>query len=126
MAALASMMANGGVFQGSRILSSATMESFHADPKEQDMIFNVNYFTKGGVGFVQPPTVVERIPDKLVPKGVDGCYGWYGLGGSVLLWHPELKIGFGFAATFLHMFDMYNVRGKNLLAEAIRCAKRKQ
>jgi len=126
MAALASMMANDGIFQGSRILSKSTMDSFHADPTEKDMIFNVNYFTKGGVGLVQPPTVVKPIPNKLLPKGDDGCYGWYGLGGSVFQWHPELKIGFGFAATFLHLLDLYNVRGKNLLAEAIKCAKKKQ
>ena len=29
-------------------------------------------------------------------KNREGYYGWFGYGGSIMQWHPELKIGFAF------------------------------
>ena len=54
-----------------------------------------------------------------------GSYGWYGFGGSVIQWHPETKIAFGFVPTFMYGLDSENLRGRRVLAEAIRCAKLK-
>ncbi len=34
-----------------------------------------------------------------------GYVGWYGYGGSVLQWHPGLKIGFGFATDLAAWWD---------------------
>ena len=118
-------MANGGELKGTRLLSESTMESFHAEPIERDMSFDVNYFVKGGVSFDQPLTVPKPHPPKMIPNDIAGCYGWIGYGGSVIQWHRELKIGFGFVPTFLYYADLNNVRGKNLLSEVIRCAKLK-
>ena len=87
------------------------------------MGFGVNFFAKGGVCADLPLTVDAPRPPKMVVEGVHGCFGWMGYGGSVIQWHPETKIGFGFVPTFLYWIDVNNCRGKKLLAEAIRCAK---
>merc|ERR1712018_950676 len=44
-----------------------------------------------------------------------GFIGWFGMGGSIFQWHPELKIGFAFVPTSLHWFDFDNVRGAKFL-----------
>ena len=123
MAILAAVMANGGVFQGSRILSSATVDTLQSEPTERHMGFSVNYFSKGGVCVDLPLTVNVPRHRKMVVEGLQGCYGWMGYGGSLIQWHPETKLGFSFVPTFLYFIDVNNCRGKELLAEAIRCAR---
>eukprot|EP00935_MAST-01C_sp_MAST-1C-sp1_P000563 g563.t1 len=51
-----------------------------------------------------------------------GYVGWMGLGGSVLQWHPEMEIGFGYTANLLELTPA-NERGRVLQAEALRCAR---
>jgi hypothetical protein len=41
-------------------------------------------------------------------EGREGFYGWCGLGGAVLEYHPEEKIGFGYATTNLYFPDVSN------------------
>ena len=38
----------------------------------------------------------------------EGFYGWYGFGGSVFQWQPELEIGFAFVPTLLFWSDIAN------------------
>jgi hypothetical protein len=40
----------------------------------------------------------------------DGWYGWIGIGGSTMQWHPELNIGFGYATSNLYCVDFFNHR----------------
>ena len=85
------------------------------------MVFNVNYFVKGGVAVGKLPT--DASPEqKLFVEGVEGCHGWFGYGGSIIQWHPEMKISFAFVPTFLYWIDLKNERGMNLLREVHRCA----
>ena len=44
-------------------------------------------------------------------KNREGFYGWVGVGGSIMQWHPELQIGFAFTPTFLELTDLVSVRG---------------
>ena len=44
----------------------------------------------------------------------EGWYGWFGLGGSLMQWHPDLKIGFGFCPSFMNAEDVLNQRGAKL------------
>ena len=44
-------------------------------------------------------------------KNREGYYGWFGYGGSIVQWHPELKIGFAFIPTLLSTIEMTNERG---------------
>ena len=34
-------------------------------------------------------------------KNREGYFGWFGYGGSIMQWHPELKIGFAFVNSIL-------------------------
>ena len=60
-----------------------------------------------------PKLEIDGLTDQFesnVIKNRDGWYGWKGLGGSVLQWNPELKIGFGYATTDLFPLDIINER----------------
>ena len=54
----------------------------------------------------------------------DGYYGWYGFGGSVFMWNPNLRIGFGYVPTMMAWHDPYNLRGAKLQNEVAKCAKK--
>ena len=125
MAILASTMANGGVFNGTRLLSESTWRSFHSDAVEGDMVIGVNYFVKGGVAVEKLPTDAS-LEQRLSVEGVEGCHGWFGYGGSVIQWNPEMKIGFAFVPTFLYWIDWSSERGKRLLREVLRCCAGKR
>lgn len=53
----------------------------------------------------------------------DGWYGWQGVGGSIMQWHPELQIGFGYVPTNLLYLDFANVKGallQKMVADIVR------
>ena len=53
-----------------------------------------------------------------------GYYGWFGYGGSVFQWHPELKIGFAYLPSLLQPLDMTNLRGARLQEVAVDCVRK--
>ena len=71
-------------------------------------------FTKGGL------CQFENLPDasdgekEHLNKNREGFYGWFGHGGSIFQWHPELEIGFAFVPTVLNTVEMTNERGAEL------------
>ncbi len=54
----------------------------------------------------------------------DGYYGWFGMGGSIFQWHPELEIGFGFTLNNIYWFDGLNCKGAYLQKEVVDCARK--
>ena len=79
-------------------------------------------FTQGGINKfsdVDNPTSIEK-PMLGYRKGY---YGWFGFGGSVMQWHPELKIGIGYTPTLLQWYDIQNKKGAELQKLAVECAK---
>ena len=56
-------------------------------------------------------------------KNRDGYYGWFGFGGSVFQWHPEMRIGFAFVPTCLQTLDLTNARGAALQQVVKECCK---
>ena len=38
-------------------------------------------------------------------------------------WHPELEIGFGYAPTLLHFFDLNNVKTMRLQRAVVKCVR---
>jgi hypothetical protein len=44
-------------------------------------------------------------------KGREGYFGWFGYGGSVMNFNPELEIGFGYVPFNFVDIDMVNKRG---------------
>ena len=55
-----------------------------------------------------------------------GFYGWFGYGGSIFQWHPQLKIGFAFVPTFLNTTEPVNQRGAKLQQIVKECAEKDQ
>ena len=39
-------------------------------------------------------------------------------------WHPELKIGFGYAPTLLTWIDLINNKARLIQGEVVKCAQR--
>ena len=68
------------------------------------------------------PTAAEA----MFNQGREGFYGWGGLGGSIFVWHPELKIGFAFIPTKLLIFDIINARCGVLQKILLDCVKKNQ
>ena len=46
-------------------------------------------------------------------KNREGYFGWFGYGGSIMQWHPELKIGFAFV--IFEKFENTFLRKKKIL-----------
>ena len=68
-------------------------------------------FTIGGVNYFKNFDDATWIESEKFNKNREGFYGWFGLGGSIVQWHPELQIGFAFIPTFLNVPDLLNSRG---------------
>ena len=110
-------------------MSEETWAEMHADPKEE-MEFPIGmrtFYTKGGANaythtdkfkadYASSPYRVDQNDltkkmDVQCNNKRDGWYGWMGFGGSIMQWHPELKIGFGYVPQDLFMLDHVNLRG---------------
>lgn len=111
LAKIASAMANKGKFGNVQVLSPSGWEALHKNPTSATIFGLLNTtFTQGGVN--------KFGNDSL---GRDGFYGWFGYGGSVFQWHPELKIGFAYAPSLLCWHDMTNNKGALLQQQVVKC-----
>ena len=132
LAKLAAYMANRGQLDGQVMLSEACWNEMHAEPTTEVMYGGAkSMITKAGFCLFEFPEEEEKaqeVPadakklskdEKIVQKtvervakqcltGREGYYGWFGVGGSVFNWHPELKIGFGYVPTYLNWLDLQN------------------
>ncbi len=149
MAKVAACLAGGGTLGGVRIMREEAAEAMMAEPtkKKDAAIADLkSYFTQGGINlfrfgsinlpflswnlsFPTPPFLFCRVFDDDVPyqahiKGLrEGFAGWQGLGGSVMQWHPEEEIGFAYAPTLVHYYDMSNTRAGQLQREVVNCIR---
>ena len=115
---LAACMANGGVWKGKRLLSETAFDALHSSPiaEHEPIWHNRNLFTQGGLQYfneslLTPP--VDYFESKFYTNR-HGFYGWFGIGGSVLQWNPELKIGFAYVPSDMSLWDPVNNRGARL------------
>lgn len=95
-------------------MSESTWNEMHSEPKmELDCQYRT-VFSKGGVAhfgiaqFQTPEAELKKVEKYWMNNGVsedterienycrDGFFGWYGYGGAVMQWNPELKIGIGY------------------------------
>ena len=106
-------MAGKGHFNGVQILSPSAWESLHHGAVAAP-IFGIipTNFTQGGVNKFEEE------------GGRDGYYGWFGYGGSVFQWHPDLNIGFGYTPNLLHWEDIANGIGRDLQQEVVKCVQK--
>lgn len=124
LAKVAAMMAAGGKWDGLEYLSSEAWEALHANPIEAKLGSLVSTsFTQGGVAKFYELTADSDDTARAFHEGREGFYGWFGLGGSIMQWNPEHKIGFGYVPTSLCVLDLLNERGKAYQAEVLKCIK---
>ena len=87
-------------------------------------------FTKGGINSFEKMEYVSKLEALQMFKNREGYFGWFGFGGSILMWHPVLKIGFAFVPTQLNTNDFFNTKGaalQQLVKElAVVSARKKQ
>ena len=81
-------------------------------------------FTKGGINHYRELDGLKAGEVLVMPRERIGYFGWDGFGGSVMQWHPELKIGFGYVPSKLHWYNAYSHIGTDLQKETIECIKR--
>ena len=77
-------------------------------------------FCKGGVNAFEQIKDIHPIKNYMY-QGREGFKGWIGGGGSILQWHPELKIGFGYVPTLIEIIDNYNCKAGQLQKLTIEC-----
>lgn len=124
LAKLAAAMANGGSFQGVEILSKEGWDLLHRNPVVQvdaTMSGCRTEFTQGGVN-VFNDYQDDRMGERILKSGRHGFIGWMGFGGSVVQWHPGVKMGFGYTCTLLTWWDLANTKARKIQKEAVRCA----
>jgi len=119
LARMAAAMANGGKVGDCEVLGPAGWQALHAEPTDGFLYMRNSRFTQGGVAQMEEEDTSQT-------PGRDGYYGWMGYGGSVFQWHPELKIGFGYAPTLLCWIDLVNNKARLLQGEVARCARKIQ
>lgn len=54
----------------------------------------------------------------------NGFYGWFGYGGSVFNWHPELNISFAFVPSRMSWYDFGNTKGGQIQAKVVECVRK--
>lgn len=127
LAKLAAGMANGGEFDGVRILSEDGWNRLHAAPivrVDASMGAVRTEFTQGGVNLFNDYKDDNK-NERILKSGRDGFIGWMGMGGSVMQWSPRLNIGFGYTCTLLTWWDLPNSKARKLQKEVVACAKRR-
>ena len=118
------MLAGGGSFGGTQVLSREACDAMHAETIEADMIIMPTWFSQGGVNAFRQTSVGDPELGAALNAGREGFFGWMGFGGSIFQWHPEREIGFGYVPTSLHALDLCNERGKAYQREVLRCVER--
>ena len=117
LAKLASVMANGGSAHGVTLLKPATFELAlsNATVKHDKSLFTETKFVKGGWAVFDGKFAFGKYRQ--------GFIGWFGLGGSVLQWRNDLKIGFGYTNTLVGA-EIGNKNGALIQHKVIECTKR--
>ena len=107
------------------MMSGETWEAMHdrIEPKPDYAIKPVvTKFSQGGVcHFDVSEEILEWERDLCLKR--NDFYGWFGFGGSVFQWHPELKIGFAYTKTLLTWYDTYYTLGGELQEEVVKCVR---
>jgi CubicO group peptidase (beta-lactamase class C family) len=123
LAKLAAVMANGGSFKGYKLMGDRAYAALHDGAIRRNMLAMSVAFTQGGLAAFAQYGAKDKAFDKGLNYGREGFYGWMGLGGSIFQWHPQHRIGFGYAPTSLNVLDLVNERGKAYQIEVVRCVE---
>lgn len=138
LARFAAIMANRGCLDGKKFISEATWELMHLDAKEEaEPPYGTRHtHTRGGVSlsktvdqFTIPsgpyfsPEFTPKLEKSRCCRGA-GWYCWGGIGGSIIGYHPEHKLGFSYVPADLILLDITNKRSGRLEKIALECAEK--
>ena len=108
LAVVAATMVEGGQLNNdARLISSGGIDAAQGSPDRKEMFGETIVFTNAGWAMSEG----DR----------EGWVGWMGLGGSVVQWHPQERVGFAYAINKLE-WSPNNERGLRLQQAAIECA----
>lgn len=126
-------MAHRGSLSGVKVMSEKTWDIIHSDPVllEEPDFENRTFYTTGGLGLCSMKGLenTNNIIERYCYQDREGWFGWFGLGGSAFMWHPELKISLAYAPTDLMMIDFGNWKAAQLqkkIVEVVRSISAKQ
>jgi len=109
LAVVAATMVEGGQLgNNARLISAEGIEAAHGSPDRKEMFGETTVFTNAGWAMSEG----DR----------EGWVGWMGLGGSVVQWHPQERVGFAYAINKLE-WSPNNERGLRLQQSVIECAQ---
>ena len=111
-------------------MSNEAWSELHAEPKIAEVMHQPegpvrSNFTKGGMNYFTKFEYKNIHESDEMYKNRDGYYGWYGYGGSIFQWHPDLRIGFAFVPTLLQTFENQPKRGAVLQNLVKECAEKR-
>lgn len=122
---LAAFMANRGSLGSAQILRRATWNKMHDQTRIRSDVFFGGVrteFSQGGMNhfrFYDDDEVLEE----QFKMGRSGFWGWIGLGGSTLQWHPKYNIGFAFCPTKVAWYDLFNEKAGDLQGIIVDCVR---
>lgn len=117
IAAAVSSNFNGKAFEEKTwLMTTEGAQQAHANPKVELMFGLKSNFTNAGWN-------IYELPNGLQDR--DGSVGWMGLGGSALMWHRELDIGFAYSMNLMES-GIGNLNSKILQKALVRCAAKAQ
>ena len=115
LAKIAGTIVEGGQLPNEhRIISEAGLKLAHANVIKRSMFVKYAMFQFNNAGW-----------NLFKNQGRKGYVGWMGLGGSVMQWHPELSIGFGYAMNLLEITPS-NERADCLQEIVVQCVRKNQ
>eukprot|EP00040_Diaphanoeca_grandis_P030760 m.182561 g.182561 ORF g.182561 m.182561 type:complete len:568 (-) comp32121_c0_seq2:67-1770(-) len=124
MAAVMNVIAAGGERDGVRLLSHDGYEKAMQGGVIDETFFGLTTeFTNAGWHIYNVHPEKSKGGRSLPPRR--GFVGWQGIGGSVMQFHPDLDISFGYAMTEMLPFLDPNVRSWRLQKALLECVERR-
>lgn len=118
LARLAAVMAGNGTAHGVQLMAAATVEESHVvsdDDVKFDSILNApTKFNRGGWNVFDNHNFAHYR---------HGMVGWFGIGGSVVQWQRDLKIGFGWTNSLM-VADISGANAASVQNAVTICAQR--
>eukprot|EP00127_Corallochytrium_limacisporum_P006798 Clim_evm13s236 gene=Clim_evmTU13s236 len=113
-ARIAGCIANGGTIDGVTLISKEGLaKAMETDGRHLCKVCSYEFeFTRCGWAFFE--------------EEASGCYGWGGYGGSLVLFHPELNLGFSYVMCATGTAAIGDHRGVSCLSEALLVADASQ
>ncbi|KAI9363508.1 beta-lactamase/transpeptidase-like protein [Zopfochytrium polystomum] len=116
LARLAAFMLNNGTLDGSTLLRAETVASGSRvlDPEVDAVIGFPMQWTSGGWGYFE---MIPAVPGR-------GWIGWFGAGGSVIMWNRDLNMAVGYVPNFCQFESTGDRRTHRMIRQLVEIAEK--